>query len=615
MIRIMGTGMFIETSGAGKGTISMSSACKLRLGMPRTLHGKFNIALLAMALLIVAGGSAAIQALHMSADSSCALAEERLERMQDAQNLLQRTVFIERQSRLLLTAVAPDTLQASYAKILALLDSLDVFVARLGQTNSGTDILDLHQACQLFRNTIHIVARLREDALVSSVSLLQTHEYQKTLRRFQKEQANQVEAMAAAAEALSNCVTVDYREAVRNLSKAIRHRQQLVTALIVASLFMTWLVSRNFRRHAVTRLQKVSHYLRLETAGHERVLIPVHGNDEIGEMARAVEQYLEDRRRLVKTQKNLKQSQEMIRAIADAVQSAVLLIDDEDRVRFSNPAAERLFGYSQKELNGCKVHETLVPESLQQSVKKGLETFARTGSGPALERPMELVARRKDGSEVFVELHVGRVRRDNRWWAVGVAVDISLRKSREKMLANLAETDPLTGVGNRRSFMHLAGAELMRSRQTGVPLYFLMFDLDHFKMINDSHGHAIGDAVLREFASICTRNLRDTDLFGRIGGEEFAAVMTSKGSQIVFGVAERIRKAFIGITVHVGKQCLEIDTSVSIGLVLVDPLHDTVESGLEKADTALYQAKELGRNRVFISREHPELNRRTSAIH
>jgi diguanylate cyclase (GGDEF)-like protein/PAS domain S-box-containing protein len=374
-------------------------------------------------------------------------------------------------------------------------------------------------------------------------------------------------------------------------------------ALIVASLFLTWLISWKFRKHAVARLQQVSHYLRLGTAGDDRAMIPVHGDDEIGEMARSVEQFLKARQRLVETQKNLQQSEEMMRAMADAVQSAVLLIDDEDRVRFSNPAAERLFGYSQKELDGCKVHETLVPETLQQRAKEGLAAYVRTGTGPALEKPMELVARRKDGSEVFVELHVGSVHRDNRWWAVGVAVDISLHKSREQMLANLANTDPLTGVANRRGFVHLAESELMRSRHTGTPLYFLMLDLDHFKKINDSHGHAIGDAVLQEFAAICTRNLRDTDLFGRIGGEEFAAVMTGKDLQAVFGVAERIRKAFLGVTIRVGKQCLKLDTSVSIGLIRVAPSQHTVAKGLEKADTALYQAKAQGRNRVCIGRE------------
>jgi diguanylate cyclase (GGDEF)-like protein/PAS domain S-box-containing protein len=328
-------------------------------------------------------------------------------------------------------------------------------------------------------------------------------------------------------------------------------------------------------------------------------LIPVHGDDEIGEMARAVEQFLEDRRQLEQTQKSLRQSEKIMRAITDAVQSAVLLIDDTDSIRFANPAAEKLFGYDRKELDGCKLHDTLVPDVLQPHARDALADFAHTGSGPLLEKPSELLARRKDGSEVFIELHVARLRRNDRWWAVGAAVDISLYKSRERMLADLAETDPLTGVRNRRSFMHLAEAEHRRSLQADLPLFFLMFDLDHFKRINDSYGHAVGDEVLREFAAICVRNLRDTDLFGRIGGEEFAAVMTGKELQTVFGVAERIRKAFIGVVDRVGGQDLKIDASVSIGLVRIDPAQDTVQSGLKKADAALYQAKAQGRNRVF----------------
>jgi diguanylate cyclase (GGDEF)-like protein/PAS domain S-box-containing protein len=567
--------------------------------LPRSLQGKSTLALLAMALLIATGGIAAVQALHVSADASRNLAEERMEHMQNAQSLLQRTLLIERQSRLLLAAGNSDALQTPYAKILSLLDSLDVLVARLGQTTSGTAILDLHQASQLFRNTVHIVARLRNDVLVPNTTAQHMSENASTLRRFQTEQGRQVEALAAAAEGLSKRITTDYREAVHKVSVATRHRQQLVLTLLVASLFLTCLITIYFRRHAINRLQQVSHFLRLGSADDGRVLVPVHGDDEIGEMARAVEQFLEDRRQLEQTQKSLRQSEKMMRAITDAVQSAVLLIDDTDCVRFANPAAEKLFGYDRKELDGCKLHETLVPDALQPRARDALAAFAHTGAGPLLEKPSELLARRKDGSEVFIELHVARVRREDRWWAVGAAVDISLYKSRERMLADLAETDPLTGVRNRRSFMHLAEAEHRSNLEAELPLYFLMFDLDHFKRINDSYGHAAGDEVLREFAAICVRNLRDTDLFGRIGGEEFAAVMTGKDLETVFGVAERIRKAFIGVMFRVGGQHLKIDASVSIGLVRIDPAQDTVQSGLKKADAALYQAKAQGRNRVF----------------
>ncbi|MDP3479427.1 MAG: sensor domain-containing diguanylate cyclase [Desulfoprunum sp.] len=582
----------------------MSVARLRRLFVPRSLRGKFSLALSAMALLIVVGGIAAVQALHVSADASRNLAEEHLECMQDAQNLLQRTLLIERQSRHLQTAGSLDVLQGSYAEIITLLDSFDILAAHLSQANSDVAVLDLHQASQLFRNTVHVVARLRNEDLSPNAANQLSSEQQQTLHHFEGEQKHQVEALAAAAEDLSGHITADYREAVLQLASATRHRQQLVLTLLVGNLLLAWLISRYFRNHAVNRLQQVSHYLRLGEPGEDRILIPVQGDDEIGEMARAVEQFLEDRQRLVETQSNLQQSEEMMRAITNAVQSAVLLIDEEDRIRFANPAVEKLFGYSQEELGGCKVHETLIPESLQQRARDGLAAFAQIG-GLVLENPQELIARRKDGSEVFIELYVGRVRREDHWWAVGAAIDISLHKSREQLLASLAETDQLTGIGNRRSFLRLAEAELKRCHHAGLPLFFLMFDLDHFKAVNDRYGHAAGDEILRKFAAICTGNLRDTDLFGRIGGEEFAAVMTGKGLQNVLGVAERIRMAFIGVTIPVGEQSLEIDTSVSIGLVRVDPAQDTVESGLKKADAALYLAKTQGRNRV-VTRDYEE---------
>jgi diguanylate cyclase (GGDEF)-like protein len=107
-----------------------------------------------------------------------------------------------------------------------------------------------------------------------------------------------------------------------------------------------------------------------------------------------------------------------------------------------------------------------------------------------------------------------------------------------------------------------------------------------------------GDKVLCEFATICVQNLRDSDLFARIGGEEFAAVIHSSDLHIVIRVAERIRAAFSRIRVEIEGKTLPFEPSVSIGLVEVDPEHDSVESGLKRADIALYRAKSQGRNQV-----------------
>jgi diguanylate cyclase (GGDEF)-like protein/PAS domain S-box-containing protein len=302
---------------------------------------------------------------------------------------------------------------------------------------------------------------------------------------------------------------------------------------------------------------------------------------------------------LKNAQRKVVENEEMLRTITLAVQSAVVLIDDQDTIQFANPASEKLFGYGHDELKGKKAHEILAPEPLRYQAKAGIKKFARSGKGEVLDKPLELVAQRKDGSEVFIELYVGRIRRGNSWWAVGAAVDISKHKKREAKLADQAGTDSLTGVRNRRSFMQRA-EEMLKDRRLGgecMQLYFLMFDLDHFKSINDSYGHMTGDKVLCAFADLCVHNLRDTDLFARIGGEEFAAVVRSKDLERVANVAERIRLAFsAGIRIEVEGKALDLETSVSIGLVRIDPKRESVESGLKRADVALYQAKSQGRN-------------------
>lgn len=584
--------------------------------LPRSLLGQFRLALSALVFLIVAGGLTAIHSLRVITDSSRNLAEVRLTRLQDAQGLVQRTLLIERLTYRLLTAESRADMRSHYAEIISRLESLDVLVAQLGQAEGDISVLNLHQVSQLFRNTTHIVVRLHEEMLPDETASgtittrpgtrvlsapQQPSERLEMHRHFHAELEAQVVAMTAVAEELSAHYTRDYREAVRHLSETSRQGQQLVVLLLVASLLLAWLVSRVFLGvHVVDRLRKVSQYLRFGETDFVCPLIPVQGNDEIGEMARAVEQFLKDRQYLVEAQSALQQSEELMRTMANAVQSGVLLIDDQDCIQFVNPAAERLFGYQQEEMIGTRLHEILLPEPLRQRAREGLAVYARTGAGPLVEKPMEFLARRKDGSEVNVQIAVGRVRKDDHWWAVGAAMDISAHKAREKDLEYQAGTDQLTGVGNRRTFLHLAEHEFRRCRRAKLPVFILMFDLDHFKKINDTYGHAVGDEVLRSFAGVCTRGLRDSDAFGRIGGEEFAAVLTALSRENAMMVAERIRSAFVGVTVRVGAMEQKIQTSVSIGLVRVDPGVETVEGGLRKADEALYQAKEQGRNRVIM---------------
>ena len=162
-----------------------------------------------------------------------------------------------------------------------------------------------------------------------------------------------------------------------------------------------------------------------------------------------------------------------------------------------------------------------------------------------------------------------------------------------------AMVDPLTGLANRRSFLQ-DGNNLMRQHASDpCPTAGLLIDLDHFKSINDRFGHAIGDRVLQVFAEAVRANLRSCDLIGRLGGEEFAAVLYNIGCDKALAVAERIRMRFAEAAVEVDGR--PVEATVSIGVVINQDGPLDVPELLAQADQALYHAKERGRNRVEVA--------------
>ena len=162
-----------------------------------------------------------------------------------------------------------------------------------------------------------------------------------------------------------------------------------------------------------------------------------------------------------------------------------------------------------------------------------------------------------------------------------------------------ALVDPLTGVANRRAFLQDGEAQLKRQAADPRPIAVMLLDLDNFKSINDRFGHAVGDRVLEVFAEVASRSMRRMDLFGRLGGEEFAAMLFDVGRDRALAVAEEIRTGFAAATGEVdGRQVV---ATVSIGVVIS---HDAVldlSALLAQADHALYRAKDNGRNRVEIA--------------
>ncbi len=180
---------------------------------------------------------------------------------------------------------------------------------------------------------------------------------------------------------------------------------------------------------------------------------------------------------------------------------------------------------------------------------------------------------------------------------IGVMVRIQ-RAEAEARKASL--TDSLTGLYNRRFLHQRLEEEMARSRRHDTPLACVMLDIDHFKAINDTRGHAVGDAVLREVASILRRHIRKSDIAVRYGGEEFVLVLFSNGADGARLVAERIRADVESHTF--GSDGNSVQVTISIGVcAFPEESIGTADDLMRRADSALYQAKEAGRNMVCVA--------------
>jgi diguanylate cyclase (GGDEF)-like protein/PAS domain S-box-containing protein len=213
--------------------------------------------------------------------------------------------------------------------------------------------------------------------------------------------------------------------------------------------------------------------------------------------------------------------------------------------------------------------------------------------------------RHRDGHWVWLHGRGRAVARDANGVAtrmVGMRINITRRKEVEARLESMAHTDALTGVLNRRRFTELASTELARAHRHGIPVALMMMDLDHFKQVNDRLGHAGGDAVLRSFAATAQHVVRQGDVFGRIGGEEFAALLpmtTLDGAQVL---AQRLCQSVRALAVEFDGHGLSF--SVSIGVAAWNgPDHGepSFDRLMVAADRALYTAKAEGRDRVVAA--------------
>lgn len=181
---------------------------------------------------------------------------------------------------------------------------------------------------------------------------------------------------------------------------------------------------------------------------------------------------------------------------------------------------------------------------------------------------------------------------------VTLSLYVELEQSRME-IRDLAITDDLTQVFNRRHFFDLAGREIERSRRNRGPLAIVLFDIDDFKMVNDSYGHLVGDLVLQEMCEICLSIVRPYDVFARFGGEEFIFLLPDTDEAQTRAFAERLCQLVAGRVISFNGSGIQI--TISVGVAVFDPREDTLDELISRADSALYDAKKLGKNRLEMA--------------
>ena len=296
----------------------------------------------------------------------------------------------------------------------------------------------------------------------------------------------------------------------------------------------------------------------------------------------------------------LAEREEVLHSITNAAQDAVIMTDSEDRVTYWNPAAARMFGYAENEASGKTLHELIVPERHREQARTGLSRFASSGGGQRVGRTTTLQARHKNGQEFPVDISLSGIKLRGQWNAIGIARDATERVRTEERLKQLATTDTLTGICNRRHFDEVLESEINRSKRFSSPLSFILFDIDHFKRINDTFGHQAGDRVLTQLAVIVGDTIRTTDLFARWGGEEFVVLLP--GSDLHAGrlLAEKLR---IALENHTFSDVGRVTCSFGVAEYVAG---DNADALMKKVDRCLYHAKTSGRNRVETTATTPE---------
>lgn len=302
------------------------------------------------------------------------------------------------------------------------------------------------------------------------------------------------------------------------------------------------------------------------------------------------------------TREALVQQEKKFRTLAENAPINIARFDQDGRISYLNPKFASVLEPSTDKILDSRLSD--LPS--MQVLVDALDKTIRSGE----EQVFEIEMPGAEGKPVthLISMVPEQDLRGNNVGVLATGLDISERKRLEQELERQANADFLTGLVNRRHFLELAENELRRFKRSHGGLALILFDIDLFKRINDTHGHSNGDLVLREIARISLESVREIDVVARFGGEEFVVLLPHTSRKEVSEVAERLRQAIAdgGVALDNGER---VTFTASLGVVSVAEVRGSSETSpsidelLKHADAAMYSAKKKGRNRTFLADE------------
>ncbi|HGY9623980.1 TPA: GGDEF domain-containing protein [Pseudomonas putida] len=293
----------------------------------------------------------------------------------------------------------------------------------------------------------------------------------------------------------------------------------------------------------------------------------------------------------------LSEREQLYSSLLDSVNAVLWAFDWEThQVLYVSPAYERIFGRPASLVlaDYNEWRDSIYPDDLEYAEHSLAQVLLH---GAVENREYRIINAAGEIRWLSDKCYVNQQREaDQRVIIVGIAEDITEKKQLEGELQRLATTDVLTQSSNRRHFFECARQALETAREEGTPLAFLLLDIDDFKRINDSYGHQEGDQVLQRIADSGRAVLRRGDLFGRIGGEEFAAVFPGCTAEIAEQIADRLQREIQRQRFNHGPETYGV--TVSQGVTGLTDEDDSIDALFARADAAMYQAKRQGKNQI-----------------